>query len=201
MNRSILLLFSFFLLLNCGDKKRYHNDLTPFQKEINDFFKDASVSPLKAKDLKDFKGLDFFTFDSTYVVIAKLIKTPNEKSFKMKTTTDSFVEHIKHGIVSFELLGNSYNLNIYKNLENIDEQGYRDYLFLPFLDDTNGNESYGGGRYINLDIPEGNSLVIDFNSAFNPYCVYDEKYSCPIVPRENYLPIEVFAGVKNFVKN
>ncbi len=200
MNRSILLLFSFFLLLNCGDKKRYYNDLTPFQKEINDFFKDASISPLKAKDLKDFKGLDFFTFDSTYVVIAKLIKTPKEKSFKMKTTTDRFVEHIKHGVVSFELLGNSYNLNIYRNLENIDEQGYRDYLFLPFLDDTNGNESYGGGRYINLDIPTGDSLVIDFNSAYNPYCVYDEKYSCPIVPRENYLPTEIKAGVKNFNK-
>jgi len=201
MNRSILLLFSFFLLLNCGDKKRYHNDLTPFQKEINDFFKDASVTPLKKRDLKDFKGLDFFTFDSTYVVIAKLIKTPKEKSFKMKTTTDRFVEHIKHGIVSFELLGNSYNLNmnIYRNLENIDE--HRDYLFLPFLDDTNGNESYGGGRYINLDIPTGDSLVIDFNSAYNPYCVYDEKYSCPIVPRENYLPIEIKAGVKAFVKN
>ncbi|RZP06159.1 MAG: DUF1684 domain-containing protein, partial [Flavobacteriales bacterium] len=149
MNRSILLLFSFFLLLNCGDKKRYYNDLTPFQKEINDFFKDASISPLKAKDLKDFKGLDFFTFDSTYVVIAKLIRTPNEKPFKMKTTTERLQEHIKHGVVSFELLGNSYNLNIYRNLENIDEQGYRDYLFLPFLDDTNGNESYGGGRYIN----------------------------------------------------
>ena len=200
MNRSILLLFSFFLLLNCGDKKRYYNDLTPFQKEINDFFKDASISPLKSKDLKDFKGLDFFTFDSTYVVIAKLIKTPKEKSFKMKTTTDRFVEHIKHGIVSFELLGNSYNLNIYRNLENIDEQGYKDYLFLPFLDDTNGNESYGGGRYINLDIPTGDSLVIDFNSAYNPYCVYDEKYSCPIVSRENYLPVEIKAGVKNFNK-
>ena len=201
MNRSILLLFSFFLLLNCDNRKRYNSDLTPFQKEINDFFKDASVTPLKKRDLKTFRGLDFFTFDSTYVVIAKLIKTPNEKSFKMKTTTDSFVEHIKHGIVSFELLGNSYNLNIYRNLENIDEQGYRDYLFLPFLDDTNGNESYGGGRYINLDIPQGDNIIIDFNSAFNPYCVYDEKYSCPIVPRENYLPLEVFAGVKNFVKN
>ena len=201
MNRSILLLFSFFLLLNCDNRKRYNSDLTPFQKEINDFFKDASVTPLKKRDLKTFRGLDFFTFDSTYVVIAKLIKTPKEKSFKMKTTTNSFVEHIKHGIVSFELLGNSYNLNIYRNLENIDEQGYRDYLFLPFLDDTNGNESYGGGRYINLDIPQGDNIIIDFNSAFNPYCVYDEKYSCPIVPRENYLPLEVFAGVKNFVKN
>ena len=197
MNRFCILLFSLFLLFNCDNRKRFNTDLTPFQREINDFFKDASVSPLKKRDLKNFRGLDFFTFDSTYVVIAKLTKTPKEKSFKMKTTTDMMVEYIKYGTVSFELLSNQYSLDIYKNLEDPNE---RDNLFLPFLDDTNGNESYGGGRYINLDIPQVDNLIIDFNSAFNPYCVYDEKYSCPIVPRENYLPLEIKAGVKKFIK-
>ena len=197
MNRLCILLFSLFLLFNCDNRKRFNTDLTPFQREINDFFKDASVSPLKKRDLKNFRGLDFFTFDSTYVVIAKLTKTPKEKSFKMKTTTDMMVEYIKYGTVSFELLSNQYSLDIYKNLEDPNE---RDNLFLPFLDDTNGNESYGGGRYINLDIPQVDNLIIDFNSAFNPYCVYDEKYSCPIVPRENYLPLEIKAGVKKFIK-
>ena len=196
MNRICILLFSLFLLLNCDNRKRYNNDLTPFQREINDFFKDASVSPLKKRDLKNFRGLDFFTYDSTYLVTAKLTKTPKEKPFMMLTTTDMVVEYIKYGTVSFELLDNQYSLDIYKNLEDPNE---RDNLFLPFLDDTNGNESYGGGRYINLDIPQVDNLIIDFNSAFNPYCVYDEKYSCPIVPRENYLPLEIKAGVKNFL--
>ena len=196
MNRIGILLFSLFLLLNCDNRKRYNNDLTPFQREINDFFKDASVSPLKKRDLKNFRGLDFFTYDSTYLVTAKLTKTPKEKPFMMLTTTDMVVEYIKYGTVSFELLNNQYSLDIYKNLEDPNE---RDNLFLPFLDDTNGNESYGGGRYINLSIPQGDNLIIDFNSAFNPYCVYDEKYSCPIVPRENYLPLEIKAGVKNFL--
>ena len=196
MNRICILLFSLFLLLNCDNRKRYNNDLTPFQREINDFFKDASVSPLKKRDLKNFRGLDFFTYDSTYLVTAKLTKTPKEKPFMMLTTTDMMVEYIKYGTISFELLSNQYSLDIYKNLEDPNE---RDNLFLPFLDDTNGNESYGGGRYINLDIPQVDNLIIDFNSAFNPYCVYDEKYSCPIVPRENYLPLEIKAGVKNFL--
>ena len=196
MNRIGILLFSLFLLLNCDNRKRYNNDLTPFQREINDFFKDASVSPLKKRDLKNFRGLDFFTYDSTYLVTAKLTKTPKEKPFMMLTTTDMVVEYIKYGTVSFELLNNQYSLDIYKNLEDPNE---RDNLFLPFLDDTNGNESYGGGRYINLDIPQVDNLIIDFNSAFNPYCVYDEKYSCPIVPRENYIPLEIKAGVKNFL--
>ena len=196
MNRIGILLFSLFLLLNCDNRKRYNNDLTPFQREINDFFKDASVSPLKKRDLKNFRGLDFFTYDSTYLVTAKLTKTPKEKPFMMLTTTDMVVEYIKYGTVSFELLDNQYSLDIYKNLEDPNE---RDNLFLPFLDDTNGNESYGGGRYINLSIPQGDNLIIDFNSAFNPYCVYDEKYSCPIVPAENYLPLEIKAGVMNFL--
>ena len=201
MNRYLLVLFSLLLFLNCENKKRYDKNLTPFQKEMNEFFKDASISPLKEKDLKNFKGLDFFAFDSSYVVNAALIRTPEEKSFKMKTTTDRLPEYIKYGIVTFDLFGKSYSLNIYKNLEGINKEGYRDYLFLPFLDDTNGFESYGGGRYIDLDVTEEDNLVIDFNSAYNPYCVYDEKYSCPIVPRENYLPLEINAGVKAFLKN
>ena len=196
MNRICILLFSLFLLLNCDNRKRFNTDLTPFQREINDFFKDASVSPLKKRDLKNFRGLDFFAYDSIYLVTAKLTKTPKEKPFMMLTTTDMMVEYIKYGTISFELLSNQYSLDIYKNLEDPNE---RDNLFLPFLDDTNGNESYGGGRYINLDIPQVDNLIIDFNSAFNPYCVYDEKYSCPIVPRENYLPLEIKAGVKNFL--
>lgn len=198
MNRSLLVLFSLLLILNCESKKRYDKNLTPFQKEMNEFFKDASISPLKEKDLKTFRGLDFFVFDSSYVVNAALTRTPDEKSFKMKTTTDRLPEYIKYGTVTFDLFGKSYSLNIYKNLEDINKQGYRDYLFLPFLDDTNGFESYGGGRYIDLDIPKGSNLVIDFNSAYNPYCVYDEKYSCPIVPKDNYLPLEINAGVKDY---
>ena len=201
MNRYLLVLFSLLLFLNCENKKRYDKNLTPFQKEMNEFFKDASISPLKEKDLKTFKGLDFFVFDSSYVVNAALTRTPDEKSFKMKTTTDKLPEYVKYGIVTFDLFGKSYSLNIYKNLEGINKEGYRDYLFLPFLDDTNGFESYGGGRYIDLDVTEEDNLVIDFNSAYNPYCVYDEKYSCPIVPRDNYLPLEINAGVKNFKKN
>ena len=201
MNKSLLILFSLLLILNCESKKRYDKNLTPFQKEINEFFKDASISPLKEKDLKNFKGLDFFAFDSSYVVNAALTRTPDEKSFKMKTTTDRLPEYIKYGTVTFDLFDKNYSLNIYKNLEDINKQGYRDYLFLPFLDDTNGDESYGGGRYIDLDVTEEDNLVIDFNSAYNPYCVYDEKYSCPIVPRENYLSLEINAGVKAFSKN
>jgi uncharacterized protein (DUF1684 family) len=78
------------------------------------------------------------------------------------------------------------------------QEGMEDYLFLPFLDETNGFETYGGGRYLDLRIPVGDTIEIDFNTAYNPFCAYNEKYSCPIVPRENYLQTRIEAGVKAF---
>ncbi|WP_027138846.1 DUF1684 domain-containing protein [Gaetbulibacter saemankumensis] len=184
--------------VSCDNGKQYLKGQTAFQKELNAEFKDATKSPLKEKDRTEFEGLDFFTFDSTYVVKAKLQRTPNSQSFKMKTTTDRLPEYVKYGILTFELKGETFNLNIYQNLGLMKKEGYEDYLFLPFLDETNGLESYGGGRYIDARIPDGHILIIDFNKAYNPYCAYNDKYSCPIVPRENYLKTRIEAGVKKF---
>ena len=78
------------------------------------------------------------------------------------------------------------------------KEQYKDYLFLPFSDLTCGSESYIGGKYIDLKIPKGDTIVIDFNTSYNPYCAYSPKYSCPKVPLENDLKIEIRAGVKKF---
>ena len=172
-----------------------------WQRKMNADFKDASKSPLKTKDLKVFKGLDFFPFDSTYVLKATLKRTPESKWFNMKTTTDMLSKERVYGVLSFQLGGKSYKLNVYQGEETMQKEGFEDYLFLPFLDKTNGNSTYGGGRYIDLRIPTSDSIEVDFNKAYNPYCVYNEKYSCPIVPRVNYLDIEVKAGVKAFKKS
>lgn len=196
---AILLLI--ILISNCKQDKEPVLGETEFQKELNAFYKDATTSPLKKKDLKNFKGLDFFPFDSTFVVNAKLIRTPDEKPFKMKTTTDRLPNYVKYGIIEFQLEGKSHQLNIYQNLDILDEEGYEDYLFLPFLDNTNGEGSYAGGRYVESNIPKCDAIIIDFNSAYNPYCAYNDKYSCPIVPRENYLDAKVNAGVKAFDKH
>jgi uncharacterized protein len=77
---------------------------------------------------------------------------------------------------------------------------YKDYLFLPFTDLTNGVQTYQGGRYLDLRIPQGDEIVIDFNQSYNPYCAYSGRYSCPVVPSENHLDMEVLAGVKSLGK-
>ncbi len=188
------------IFLGCAQEKTTVSGETEFQKTLNAEFKDATTSPLKAKDLKNFSGLDFFKFDSAYVVMASLKRTPNTEWFDMKTTTDRLSKERVFGILNFELQGQSFQLHVYQGQELMATEGYTDYLFLPFMDHTNGSSTYAGGRYIDLRIPSNDSLMIDFNSAYNPYCAYNEKYSCPIVPSENYLDIAIEAGVMVFEK-
>ncbi|MCA0133720.1 DUF1684 domain-containing protein [Winogradskyella alexanderae] len=193
-----------FLLLivsvsfSCSQKKQSLKGESEWQKQKNAVFKDASKTPLKPKDLKNFTGLDFFSVDSSFVVNAYLERTPNTDWFNMKTTDDRLSKERVYGILNFELKGKPMQLKVYQGEENMQTEGYEDYLFLPFLDDTNGESTYGGGRYIDLRIPKGDAIIIDFNKAYNPLCVYDEKYSCPIVPRENYINVKVTAGMKDF---
>ena len=194
----MVIIFSF----SCREEKRYQDvNLTEYQRQINNYFKDASVSPLKPKDLKNFQGLDFFEFDSIYVVKAKIEETKESLPFKMKTTTDIPADVRKYADLFFQITDKEFELSVYENLEYEGVEGYENYLFLPFLDETNENETYGGGRYLDLFLNGTDSIIIDFNKAYNPKCVYDENFSCPIVPRKNFLNTRIEAGVKNFIKN
>ncbi len=191
----IMLVFA----LSCKPKKRPILGDTDYQRTMNANFKDATKSPLKAVDRKQFSGLDFFKFDSSFVVKAKLQRTPNSEWFKMQSTTGDTTNERVYGVLSFFLKGQSFTLNVYQGKAMMTREGYEDYLFLPFIDHTNGESTYGGGRYIDLRIPKGDVIDIDFNKAYNPYCAYNEKYSCPIVPRVNTIDLEVRAGLKKFV--
>ncbi|MDA0326926.1 MAG: DUF1684 domain-containing protein [Bacteroidetes bacterium] len=186
----------FLMALSCTPKKIPVQYNSEFQKKMNEQFKDASSSPLKPKDLKEFTSLSFFPIDSVFVVKAKLTSTPDSDYFDMKTNTALVTKERIYGVLSFKLLSQYVELNVYQGIDSIASNP--NYLFLPFLDDTNGNTTYGGGRYMDLAIPKGDSLWLDFNTAYNPYCEYNELYSCPIVPRQNYIPIEVRAGLKRF---
>ncbi|WP_452221132.1 DUF1684 domain-containing protein [Lacinutrix salivirga] len=189
-----------FSILSCAQDKLPLLGETEYQREMNAKFKNALKSPLTEKDRKTFRALDFFKFDSAYVVTATLKTTPNEVPFEMPTTTDRAPLYKKYGVLNFKIKGEDFSLNVYQNIELIKREGYEDHLFLPFLDHTNGEESYSGGRYLDVNLPEGNTLIIDFNKAYNPYCAYNKRYSCPIVPIENYLKTEIKAGVKKYKK-
>lgn len=169
-----------------------------FQAELNQSFADSLKSPLMKEDFKSFKGLDFFPLNKKYIVEATFIRTKKEKAFGMKTTTSRTPLYVKYGELHFTIDGKKLKLNIYKNLDLSKKSGYEDYLFLPFSDLTCGKESYIGGRYVDMRIQKGKTWIIDFNKAYNPYCAYNYEYSCPIVPLENDLDVEILAGVKKF---
>ena len=169
-----------------------------FQSELNQSYADSLKSPLMKEDLKQFKGLDFFSINEKYIVEATFIRTKKEKPFGMKTTTSRTPLYKKYGELHFEIDGKALKLNVYQNVDLNKKPGYEDYLFLPFSDLTCGKESYIGGRYVDMKIQKGKIWTIDFNKAYNPYCAYNYEYSCPIVPLENDLDIEILAGVKKF---
>jgi uncharacterized protein len=169
-----------------------------FQANLNAEYADAKTSPLTAKDLEGFKSLDFFPINEKAFVVAQFIRTDKEKSFGMKTSTARKPMYVKYGELSFQLEGKEFKLNVYQNVEFSKNEKYKNDLFLPFSDLTSGKESYIGGKYIDLKIPKGNTIAIDFNQSYNPYCAYNHKYSCPKVPLENDLAIEIHAGVKKF---
>lgn len=169
-----------------------------FQTEINAEYADAKTSPLTAEDLATFKSLDFYPINEKFFVTATFVRTDKEKPFGMKTSTERTPTYVKYGEVHFTIDGQPLKLNVYKNIELSKKKEFKDYLFLPFSDLTSGNESYIGGKYIDLKTPKGNTIAIDFNTSYNPYCAYNHKYSCPKVPLENDLSIEIKAGVKKF---
>ncbi|WP_347372926.1 DUF1684 domain-containing protein [Aequorivita sp. Q41] len=194
-----LLLFYYSVLIAQNDTTIVESKAA--QLELNEEFSNPETTILEPADFKNFHGLEFYPINKKFIVEAKFVRTPNEKPFLMPTTTDRLPEYVKYGEAHFTIEGANFVLNLFKSTQPYDEPGYEDYLFLPFTDLTSGDGSYGGGRFLDQRIPKGDTILIDFNKAYNPYCAYSARYSCPIPPRENDLLIRVEAGVKDFGKH
>ena len=189
----------FFLSFNTiAQKKRIIKEVKVHQDSENEHFRNKETTILTAEDFEHFSGLEFYPIDLKYRVKATFVRTPNEKPFLMPTTTDRLPEYVKYGEAHFSIDGKDLILALYKNTVPYEEPGYEGYLFLPFTDLTSGDGSYGGGRFLDARIPKGKKIILDFNKAYNPYCAYNNKYSCPIPPKVNDLLVRIEAGVKAF---
>ena len=190
------LFFSMLLLrLSAQDDSLLIKDIKSYQNELSAEYKNPDTSPLDSVDRVKFRKHDFYPIDLNYRVTASFKRTPDAPKFKMKTSGPKTPEYVKYGEAEFLLNGKTHKLQIFQNVKLSQQEAFMDHLFLPFTDNTNGVETYGGGRYIDLLIPAGNSIVIDFNKAYNPYCAYSDNYSCPIPPPENKLDTEIKAGI------
>ena len=174
MVKNVIFFLFAALIVSCNslDKRPLVGE-TDYQRQQNAQFKDASKSPLKKKD------------------------------FKLPRTGGDKADYRQYGLLTFTLKGKEFLLSLYQNLEEMNDPKFQDYLFLPFTDHTCGETSYGGGRYMNLfesRIQEDETIVLNFNNTYNPYCAYNDRYTCPIVPRKNHMDIAITAGIKNFKK-
>jgi uncharacterized protein (DUF1684 family) len=194
MKQIVTLVFMWITFLASAQVEK--EEILVFQGALNNEFLDSVQSPLSKKDRMTFKGHDFYPVDLNYRVTASFIRTPEEKPFKMAATRGEAKDYIKYGEIRFTINGKEQKLNVYQSLDLMKSEAYKDYLFLPFKDITNSVETYGGGRFIDLRIPEGNTITCDFNKAYNPFCMYSDRFSCPVTPIENTLNIEIKAGVK-----
>lgn len=196
---AVLFFCSFFAL--SAQESQWIEEIEAYRISENEKFANPETTILTVKDFKTFKALDFYDIDLTYRVVATFKRTPDEKPFLMPTTTDRLPEYVKYGEAHFSIDGKDLVLSLYQHTNHEEQAGYEDYLFLPFTDYSSGDGSYGGGRFIDMRIPDGDTVVIDFNKSYNPYCAYNPRYSCPIPPKENDLAIRIEAGIKDFGKH
>ncbi|MBL7995527.1 DUF1684 domain-containing protein [bacterium] len=205
MNRYIVLLLGTVFLAACGklpNKMLSTNELQKIEFSINqdrvekDKYFASAESPLNDTLKALFHGLNYYAFDSLYVFNVELHKYDKPRELDMITSKGKIKHYIEYGYFKFDFDGRQ-KLNVYRPKPAI--EGHADYLFVPFKDSTNGNETYSAGRYIELTLNEStDDYILDFNSAYNPWCAYSDNYNCPYPPKENHLLISVLAGEKKF---
>ena len=160
------------------------------------FFAQNWQSPIPPQDRSGFKGLQYYLPDSSYRFELELQEHPEQQVARMDYTKGNKQDFLRWGEFRFKIDGKELSLQAYKR--NREEET----LFVPFKDATSGKETYGAGRYLDLE-PDRNRTqegkwILDFNQAYNPWCAYSEAYTCPFVPVENWLEVPILAGEKNY---
>ena len=164
-------------------------ELEAFRAEKDRFFASHSQSPLMPEQKRNFRGLDYFPENSGLRLEATVEAFPDQEQIVMQTSTGDEQTYVRYGRFRFNVDGQEAELTIYAS-----PHGF----FLPFVDALAGKETYGAGRYLDPEVLPNGKFLIDFNLAYNPYCAYNDRWSCPLTPFENRLKVPIRAGEKMF---
>jgi hypothetical protein len=186
-----ILIIAFTLLTAGEDPEAYRKRILEERTEKNEFLKTSDASPFKGKP---FRGLNYYEPDLQYKVMAKVEKIETKAYMNIATSDGKSERYLKFAYAVFDLKGQRLKMLILKKAG----LGSTSVIFTAFADDTSAEETYGGGRYLDLELKNARQIELDFNKAYNPYCEYDPKFSCPLPPMENILPIAIEAGEKNY---
>ena len=171
------------------------NEILAFQKEQDDHYYNKETSPLTKKERKKFGGHKFYPIDLNYRVLAHFKEFPVKDTIIMPTSAGTEKVYLRYGMLHFNIAGHHCHLVAYQSVKLMQIEEYKEHLFVPFRDATSGKTSYGGGRYLDINIPKDGNVVLNFNLAYNPYCAYTNGWYCSIPPAENTLKVEVKAGL------
>ncbi|QRV17054.1 DUF1684 domain-containing protein [Haloterrigena salifodinae] len=182
------------------DVDQWREELESKRDEKDEFFADHPQSPIPPEERDSFGGLDYFDPDPDYHVTATATVHDDPEVVLMETTAGREMRYLRVATLEFDLERDdedledgAFELNAYQ-MESPEEEP----LFVPFRDKTTGQQSYQGGRYMELapdrDLETGDEIVIDFNLAYTPFCAYSDTFDCPLPPEENWLEVAIPAG-------
>jgi hypothetical protein len=170
-------------------------DLERARESKDAYFAQHWQSPIPPQDRPRFKGLQYYLPDPSYRFELELYEHSEKGAVRMAYTKGNEQDFVRWGEFRFKIAGREQSLQAYKG--NREEER----LFVPFKDATSGKETYGAGRYLDLepdrDRTQEGKWILDFNQAYSPWCAYSEAYTCPFVPAENWLEVPILAGEKN----
>lgn len=184
-------LISYIFFMSSGNDEEYINSIAEYQEEKHDFFKTSQGSPFVQKEI-EYRAVEFFPIDPDFKVSGTLERLSKRETLSLTNSDGTTVKYIKFARANFKLKGEKHSLIILKPL------GFGNQFLTAFGDETSGESTYGGGRYLDLVIGKSDLVEIDFNKAYNPYCAYVADYLCPLPPKENFLSVLVEAGEKNY---
>lgn len=191
----IIILYS--TLSGNRSQEEYREFIRKEREEKDRFMRTSEESPF-ASNPETFTKLNYYPPDEKYRVIARLIPIENKSVRSVATSDASEQSYLEYAYAEFDLDNRKSRLLILEVMEPGPDRGK---LFLAFGDQTSAIETYGAGRYLDIKkVPGASTIELDFNKAYNPYCAYVEKYSCPFPPQENLLDISIMAGEKNYEK-
>lgn len=165
-----------------------HN-LAILRAEKDEFFAHHPQSPLTENQQYSFEGLSYFPENEAMRLELDIDEFAEKEHIEIQTSTGDVQHYIRFGKIHFDVDNEPVSLTVYQS-----EHGF----FIPFVDAQAGKETYGAGRYLDPEVLPGGKLLVDFNLAYNPYCAYNERWSCPLTPWENRLQVPIQAGEKNF---
>lgn len=197
MKKGVVLLLLSLFTFGIHGQNSYKDSIEKYRDGHYGAFINLADGPLS---LADKPYLDFFSPDENYKCDCQVTFTPEAAPITFKTYSNIEKPYKKFAIFQCTVKGESLEISAFTSLLHVNHPVYKNRLFIPFMDYSNGESTYGGGRYLDVqksDIMDG-KITVDFNKAYNPWCAYSEGYNCPIPPRENHFEISIEAGEKKY---